>query len=403
MRIDFRIADLGYRKGDSMSGRSFAGRALGLLALFVAPWLRAQTPAREQFEDLSRRAQAALDSRPEEAIQLYKQALAVRPDWPEGWLYMGGALYQMGHYAEATDALRKGIGLAPIFANGWALLGLGESQLDDQDQALADIRKGEQLGLNGGVQFETAVRVRAAQLLIGSSAFDEALAQLQPLTKYPDEPPPVEETMGLCALASPDDIARITPQRRAVVDLAGKAAWALASQHHDVAATGYRQLLAQYPGEPGVHYAYGLFLLETDIAAALAEFQKEAQSNPKHWPSLLAIASIQIRQGAPEQALGSLHAAMKAVPTRYRWLCHTNLGRANLDANNVTAAISELEDAVRQMPSSANGHLFLAEAYRRAGREADAGRETAEFEKTKVKQDSPGEPALHPFGIPGKN
>ena len=386
-----------------MWGRSFAARALGLLVLFAAPWLRAQTSGREQFEDLSRRAQAALDSRPDEAIQLYKQALGIRPDWPEGWLYMGGAFYQRGRFAEATDALRKGIGLAPIFANGWALLGLSESQLDDPEQALADIRKGEELGLGGNPQFETAVRVRAAHLLIQSSAFDEALAQLQPLTKYPDDPPPVEEAMGLCALASPDDIAQITPQRRAVVDLAGKAAWALATQHHDAAAAGYRQLLTQYPSEPGVHYAYGLYLMETDIKAALAEFQKEVHDHPKHWRSLLGMASIQIRQGAPEQALESLHAAMKAVPTRYRWLCHTNLGRANLDANNVTAAISELENAVRQMPASPSAHLFLAEAYRKAGREADAGREKAEFEKAKVQQDSLGVPALHPFGIAEKN
>jgi Tfp pilus assembly protein PilF len=143
--------------------------------------------------------------------------------------------------------------------------------------------------------------------------------------------------------------------------------------------------------------------METDLKAALAELQKEVHNHPKHWPSLLGIASIQVRQGAPELALESLHAAMKAVPTKYRWLCHANLGRANLDANNVAATISELELAVRQMPSSASAHFFLAEVYRHAGREEDAGREKAEFEKTKVQQDSPGVPALHPFGIPGKN
>jgi tetratricopeptide (TPR) repeat protein len=312
-------------------------------------------------------------------------------------------LYQRGRFAEATDALRKGIELAPIFANGWALLGLSESQLDDPEQALADIRKGEELGLGSNPQFETAVRVRAAQLLIRSSAFDEALAQLQPLTKYPDDPGSVEGVMGLCALASPDDIAQITPQRRAVVDLAGKAAWALARQHHDVAAAGYRQLLAQYPSEPGVHYAYGIYTMETDIKAALAEFQKEVHDQPKHWPSLLGIASMQIRQGLAEQALETLRLALKAVPTKYRWLCHLNLGRANLEEKNVTAAISELENAVRQMPSSAGAHSFLAEAYRQAGREADAEREKAAFEKTKVQQDSAAVPALHPFGIPGKN
>ncbi|MGA7235977.1 MAG: tetratricopeptide repeat protein [Bryobacteraceae bacterium] len=382
-----------------MRGRSLVGRALSLLALCAAPCLCAQTPTKEQFEDLSRRAEAALDSHPEEAIQLYKQALAIRPDWPEGWLYMGGALYQRGRYAEAVDALRKGIGLAPIFANGWALLGLSESQLDDPEQALADIHKGEQLGLNGNRQFETAVRVRAAQLLIRTSAFDEALAQLQPLTKIPNAPAPVEETMGLVALASPDDLATILPKRRAVVDLAGKAAWAFATEHPDAAAAAYKELLAQYPTEPGVHYAYGLYLMETDSEAALAEFQKEAQNNPKHWPALLVIASIRLRQGAPEQAIDSLRAALKTVPTNYRWLCHLNLGRANLDANNATSAISELEDAVRQMPSSANAHFFLAEAYRQAGRKADAERERGEFEKTKAEQDPRGVPALHPFGI----
>jgi predicted Zn-dependent protease len=381
--------------------RPIAGRAL--LLLLTAPCLGAQTPAKEQFEDLSRRAEATLDSRPDEAIQLYKQALVLRPDWPEGWLYMGGALYQRGRYAEATDALRKGIGLAPIFANGWALLGLSESQLDDPEQALADIRKGEELGLGGNPQFETAVRVRAAQLLVRSSALDEALTQLQALTGYPGTPPAVEEAMGLVALASPDDIGSLAAARRAVVDLAGKAAWAFATQHLDTAAAAYRQLLAQYPDEPGVHYAYGLYLMETDTAAALAEFQKDVRNNPNHWPALLLVATLQTRQGEPRQAIESLHAAMKAVPTKYRWLCHLDLGRANLDANNLTAAVSELEFAVRQMPSSANAHFFLAEAYRQSGRKADADREKAEFEKMKVQQDPRGVPDLHPLANPGKN
>jgi len=374
-----------------------------VVPLLAAPWMCAQTSAKEQFEDLAHRAEAALDSRPEEAAGLYKRALAIRPDWAEGWLYMGGALYQAGRYAEATDALRKGVDLAPVMGNAWALLGLSESQLEDRDQALADIRKGERLGLGGNAQFEAAVRVRAAQLLIRSSAFDEALAQLQPLSKYPNNPPPVEEAMGLCVLSIPEDMAQLSPQRRAVVDLAGKAAWAFASQHPAEATAGYRQLLAQYPNEPGVHYAYGLYLLETDVTAALAEFQKEIQNNPKHWPALLAAASIQMRQGAPEQAIESLQAALKIVPAKYRWLCHTDLGRAKLDAGNLEGAIGELENAVRQMPSNPSVHFFLAQAYRQAGRKADAEKERAEFEKMKAQQDPLAVPALHPFGSSGKN
>jgi predicted Zn-dependent protease len=187
------------------------------------------------------------------------------------------------------------------------------------------------------------------------------------------------------------------------VDLAGKAAWAFASQHPDAAAAGYRQLLAQYPNEPGVHYAYGLYLMETDLEAARGEFQKEVQNNPKHWPALLAMASLQMRQGSPEQAIETLNAAMKIVPAKYHWLCHTDLGRANLDANNLAAAIRELENAAGQKPSSANVHFLLAQAYRRAGRKADADREQTAFEKIKAQQDPLGVPALHPFGYAGMN
>jgi len=209
----------------------------------------------------------------------------------------------------------------------------------------------------------------------------------------------VEETMGLCALARAVDIAAIPPERRAVVDLAGKAAWSFVTEHPDAAAAAYRQLLAQYPKEPGVHYAYGLFLLETDIKAALAEFQTEVQSDPQHWPALMVIASLQIRQGAPEKAIETLHGAIKIVPTKYRWLCHLNLGRAALDANKATDAIADLEAAERQVPANVKVHFFLVEAYREAGRQADADREKAEFEKQKAQQDPLGVPALHPFGI----
>lgn len=380
------------------------GASLLLCVLMLAASaVRAQSSPQAKFEDLAHRAQAALDSRPEESAKLYKEALTIRPEWAEGWLYLGGALYQLNRFAEATDALRKGLELAPGIGNAWALLGLTEVQLEDQDQALADIRKGESLGLGGNRDFEVAVRARAAQILVKSSAFDEAMAQLQPLAQQQADYVIVEEAMGLCALSIPEEIAQLSPARRAVVDLAGKAAWAFASQHPDQAAAGYRQLLQQYPNEPGVHYAYGLYLMETNLETALAEFQKELQINPKHWPAMLVSASLQIRQGAPEPAIQSLREALKIIPTKYRWMCHIELGHAEMDQNNLDGAIAELENAARQAPTKAAVHFFLAEAYRRAGRKPDAEKERAEFEKAKAAQDPLGVPAFRPFGDTGKD
>jgi len=399
MRIRFQ--DSGLRYGGVECDFVFR-RALCLLFASVL-WMGAQTPAPPSFDELKRRAEAVLDSKPQEAAGLYKQALALRPDWAEGWLYMGGALYQLGRYAEATDALRKGVALASMIGTGWALLGLSEARLEDADQALADIRKGEELGLGANAPFEAAVRVEAAQLLIRSSAFDEALAQLQPLTKHPNVPPAALDAAGLCVLGRPEEIAKIPPQKRAVVDLAGKAAWAFSGEHPEEASATYKELLAQFPNEPGVHYAYGLYLMETDPAAAMAEFEKELQADPKHWPALLVMASLQIRQGDSDRAIETLRGALKMVPAKYHWLCHVDLGRAELDANKLDAAIHELQTAAAQMPGNPNVHYFLADAYRRAGRPADADKERAEFEKMKAQQDPLGVPALDPFGLSGKH
>lgn len=377
--------------------RALAAALTGLL--IFASW-----PAGGQdFDDLARRAESSLDSNPEEAAGLYGQALAIRPNWPEGWLYLGAARYRLGRYKEAADAFRKGLDLSPQMGTAWAFLGLVEAELQNPAQALANIGKGEDLGLGTNPQFELAVRVKAAQLLVESSAFSEAPAQLYPLAQRNENHPVVVETMGLCALAMPQKSAALSPERRAVVDLVGTAAWAAATQHPDVAADGYRQLIAKYPNEPGVHYAYGLYVMETDPVGAIAEFQKEIQINPSHWPAMIALASLQTRKGSPEMALPVLRAALKVVPAQSQWLCHAELAHAHMTLDHLDIAIAESEKAARMIPANANVHFLLAEAYRRGGRKADSQRERAEFEKLKAKQDPLAVPSLQPYGYAGKN
>ena len=48
-------------------------------------------PQSQDFGSLARAAQAAIDTNPAQAAELYRKALALKPDWPEGWFYLGGA------------------------------------------------------------------------------------------------------------------------------------------------------------------------------------------------------------------------------------------------------------------------------------------------------------------------
>lgn len=385
-----------------MSFRSTNGplvrAALCACLLSVAvPAAHAQVSTLDQFDGLARRAESLLDSQPAEAASLYRQALDLRPAWAEGWLYLGASLYQTHRYAEASDAFRKGIKLAPGVGTAWGFLGLCEAELEDYDQALADIRNGEALGLGANRQFEMTLRIKAARLQIQASAFEEARAQLNPYEKADVASPALEETMGLIALGIPQSVAELAPPRRAVAALAGKAAWAAACRHPANAAASYKDLIETYANEPGVHYAYGLYFMETDLTAALAEFEKEVSLNPSHWLALLGGASLKIRQGEPDAAVTSLRAALKMVPSNYRWICHAELGRASLTADRVDVAIQEFGTASRQMPVNAQLRFYLAQAYRRAGRKEDAQRESVEFERLKVQQDPLGVPALRPF------
>jgi Flp pilus assembly protein TadD len=89
---------------------------------------------------------------------------------------------------------------------------------------------------------------------------------------------------------------------------------------------------------------------------------------------------------------------MKIVPPNFRWLCHAELGRANLTVDNLDGAITELKTAARLKPASAQIRFLLAQAYRRAGRAEDARTETAEFQRLKLQQDPFALPALSRLG-----
>ncbi len=355
-----------------------------LLAAVGPPRAQPQAPG---FEELVRRAEAAVDNNPAEAVSLFRQALALRPSWAEGWLYLGADLYRLKRYQEARDAFRKGTALAPDKGAGWAFLGLSEYELGESDRALADIRKGEALGLGNNRGFEIAARVRGALILIRASAFDEALAQLEPLKDSSDNPPAVIQAAGLCALAMPLLPSDVPPSKLAVVDLAGKGLWGAMSKRPEDAKAAYRELMEKYPREPGVHYAHGLFLMEFDQRAALAEFRKELEANPVHWPSLLAAAFLETRSGAPEVAIQLVERAAKVVPERHRWICHTEMGHSLLAMGQAEKAVPELEAAVKLQPANSQLHFYLEKAYRLAGRKAEADREKAEFLRLKAEED----------------
>ena len=373
---------------------------LCLPAVLCASLLQAQTSTVENFDDLAARAQAEVDSNPGEAVALYRKALDIRPDWAEGWLYMGGDLYRLQRFPEARDAFRKGVALAPQLGMAFGFLGLSEYELGDLHQALADIMKGESLGLGPNLVFETLVRRHAALILIREQAYDEALAQLGPLTVKKVNTPEVDEAIGLCALTIPRRPESLTPEERAVVDLAGHATWANMCRRSTDAEEAFRELMSKYADFPGVHYANGVYQMEMDQRFALSEFEKELKAHPAHWPSMLVVGFLRTRDGDPEGGIAMTRNAMRLEPARDRWIALTAIGQAYLTMGDTAKAIAALQEALEQQPGNDSIHFFLGQAYREAGRKEDALRERDVFVRLRERMDPRSMPTPPGMGVP---
>jgi tetratricopeptide (TPR) repeat protein len=217
---------------------------------------------------------------------------------------------------------------------------------------------------------------------------------LLPLAKRGERSPDVITAYGLAAMRMAVLPDRIPPAKRPLVDLAGEAAWAVCSSHAEDAAGLYKQLVTAYPGEPGVHYAYAVYLLDKDPAGALAEFQKELEISPRHAYARFQIAFLDLKRGEPAAALQQAREALAIEPANF--LGHNAIGRALLDLGKIDEALPELEQAVKLAPDVPQTHLFLEKGYRLAGRTADARREHAEFSRLLLLEN----PLISPLATP---
>jgi tetratricopeptide (TPR) repeat protein len=363
-----------------MAGNRWAAAACWFV--LCAAGVSAQKP---DFDDLARRASDALDTRPQEAAALYEQALKLRPGWAEGWLYRGAALFELRRFREARDSLRKGVALGAAGGTSLAFLGMAEYETGEYQDALAHILKAEALGMADRPAFLAAVRYRAALIYLRLSEFPSALEQLRPLARHGIQTDEVNQALGLSVLNLPYLPSTLPPEQKPLVDLAGRAAWAYLAARAEDSKRLFGQLTEQFPHAPGVHYMNGVFLLDLDAAGAEREFRQELRISPSHVLARVQLALLLSKGGSSEEAVELAKQAAKLAPSDA--FCAMSLGRVLLDAGRTGESIAALERAEKLAPQAARTHFYLANAYRLAGRAADAGKQKAEWERLRAEQE----------------
>jgi tetratricopeptide (TPR) repeat protein len=349
----------------------------------------------ESFEKLAERARAAMDAdRIPEAIRLYERATELRPDWPEGWWYLGTLLFDASRFREARDAIAHFVATEKKQPGpGFGMLGLSEFQLKDDAKALAALEHGIRLGLGPDPAFNRSVLLEDGALNSSIGKFEIALDRLtlaanRIAVEHPDAPKDAVladtdllDAFGIAALRLAKLPADLPAAKKAVVRKAGRAQAYIALQDRVTAEIEFQQLLALYPSEPGVHYMYGVFLLKEHPPLAVDEFKREIEISPSRDAAKIQLAFEFLRTGDYDEGLKYAREAVALAPQNFA--AHVVCGRLWLELGKTAHALQELRTAVKLAPGSPDAHFALSRALSDAGLEKDAAHERAEFERLK--------------------
>jgi len=345
------------------------------------------------FADVSRRADRARQGNHlEEAIRLYRQGVKLRPRWDEGWWYLATLLYETDRYPDAREAFRRFLALKPEAGPGWALRGLCDFRVADYVGALEHLDKGLALGVGGQPEILRVARYHQALLLVRAGQFELAIEPLTVLARGEAESEGLVDAVGLMMLRMPLFPADIPEAKRDLVRQAGRAGYLHLARKGEEAAQAFADLVAAFPKEPWVHYAYGVSRLTSDPERGLAELRREAELQPDAVYPHLEIAFELLRKGDNAGAETEGERAVALAPGLFA--AHNALGRALVERGEIERGTSELETAARLAPDSPEMHFSLARAYAKAGRKEDAEKERATFaeleRKRRIQRGEPG-------------
>lgn len=362
-------------------------RFLSAFCLLACAYAAAQQPA-PSFERIQKQAEAARAAkRVDEAIQLYKKAVAMQPSWDEGWWALGTIYYELDRFDEGRTAFRRLTVIKPDVGLPWAMLGLCEYETKHYDDALKHLRHGTDLGVDQDQDISAVAHYHLALLLTRFTEYEAAMKVLSVFAQRNVNSPSYVEAMGIAALRKPLLPMEVPPTDHQLVMDVGRVMYDAAALHTTEAAAEFKILVDKYPDTPNIHYLYGSFLLFSDADGGLAELKKELQVSPAHVPAMVTIANEYIQRKQYNDALPYAKKAVELDPQSFP--AHTVYGRVLVEGDiNLQVGLTELEEARKLAPSSPQVRIALATAYTKAGRKEDAAREREAFSKLRQELDA---------------
>jgi tetratricopeptide (TPR) repeat protein len=359
-----------------------------LISTMLATISEARAQTTHNFQQLIAAADRAREqSRDDEAIQLYRQALTIKPESAEGQWYLGILLYAKNEYFPARDALRTFVGVGPDTGAAWAFLGLSELQLRDYTRALDHLQRAMATGMGDDEDLKHSVFYSVSTLLTRFERYDDSIGMLGAIVNTKQCDDGIIYAEGLAGLRMPLLPSEIPQDRRELIRLAGNGLCAAQQLRSDDALKSFAAMRDSYPREPGVHFLLGSFLMNTRPEDGMAEMKRELEISPSHVPARNRLAEQYTKSGQYEEALKLAREAEKLAPKSFS--VNITLGEALLAKGDTVEGIKELENARELAPENIRIRWDLARAYAAIGRTEDAKREKQEIERLQQQNNTP--------------
>ncbi len=361
-----------------------AARGLILLALIPAlPLTRAKCAVQEiptdqqapvQFDDLAARAAAARDRQNLPlAINLYTQAERLKPDWQEGWWYLGILQYSNNQFPGAIEAFTHLLQLVPTAVPAMALRGLCEFETGAYDDSLRDLEQAVAHGALNQPHNEQIIRYHLAQLLAHAGRFQEALDQYHFFAEHKSDAPDLKIGIGLAGMRVASFSKDIPAQDRELYEAAGYAGYIFLAGDNEQADNLFAQLFVRYPSAPNLHYFYGFLLFPHDPGLAIDQFRNELALNPTNETANALLAMTLVIAGRFPEALGPAQRAYANAPDME--MAQLALGRSLAETGDMKRGEELLNQVLARDPNSLEAHLGLVSIYSRTGNRENAERE----------------------------
>lgn len=310
------------------------------------------------------------------AAEEYETVVKLDPGNAQALARLGIAYQKLGMLEKAKSSLERALRLDPALPEVAVLLAFVYIELGNYREAVAPLEKALD-DTNYDLSVRSVAGQRLVEIYFTLGDEEKGLAVLQKLRQLaPNDADILYAASKVYASLWNKVVQRMlskTPNSYRIHQVLAEVAEA--QGNYAQAAKEYRLIIKMEPQLVGFHYRLGRAMLQDNPTpevdkAALAEFQKELEINPRDVPSLTEIGQIYLKSHQLQEASRRFSHALELQPSYVQ--AHVGLGKVLLEQKELQQAAKHFEEAVRLAPEDETAYYNLMIAYRDLGRTAEA-------------------------------